>query len=158
MTTFVNSLIKKLEQENAMTSPQIQDEFELQLNINKKSYKLARTTKPGAIHPLPLQVHVHFCERFEPPGAVDRLPPRLYFVEISNEMGQRYVTGVEIEYKLHPFLAPRADHPNIYERVKIRVDGNTANVTVPILRNDPLNNRFNKLIGGSEYMLADISG
>lgn len=50
----------------------------------------------------------------------------------------------------------RENLTNAYERVKVRIDGNIANVTLPILPQDPINSLFFELFGTHDIRFAKV--
>lgn len=73
--------------------------------------------------------------------------------------GQQYAFGVAIRGNLYPFMAPKSDDPNTYERVKIRIARGRANGTVTLENGDPLNSRFYKPVvpEGRSFEVVDIT-
>lgn len=57
---------------------------------------------------------------------------------------------------LYPFMARRADLDNEYGRVKLRINGSTANEIVPILDNDPLNGVYGDNFKPKNLLPADF--
>lgn len=102
--------------------------------------------KKTPIHAPPIQlINVHFYESSLIRGEAVPLEPGKYEVGTDNEY--EHVIGIVLFRQLCPFLVPRAGLQNTYERVKLRIIEEKANVTVPISRNDPLNRLFFEKFG-----------
>lgn len=67
---------------------------------------------------------------------------------VGTDAKYEYVIGVVLRRHLCPFLAPLANFPNTYVRVKVRIDANNkASEIVRILDKDPVNSMFYKILG-----------
>lgn len=95
--------------------------------------------KHAAVFPSPIELYNvhHFSENLDQDLPVN-IPAGFYKVGAENY----YVIGVILLDRLYPFMAPRTDLNNHYGRVKIRINNDTANETVPISNQDSLNRRF----------------
>lgn len=130
--------------------------------IHKKLYsylyllfaELGWPHNPLAIHPLPLKLQVDSYESFSNRGLsiMQELSPG--FHEVETDENHKYVIGLLLYGKLYPLVASRADLNNNYGRVKLLINGNNANVIVPILKEDHLNSRFYKKTGPNKYIRA----
>lgn len=58
--------------------------------------------------------------------------------------------------RLCPLMNPVPNLDNVYERVKVRIDGDIANVTVPITPQDPINRRFFVFLGEHRIRFAEV--
>lgn len=75
-----------------------------------------------------------------------------------------YIIGVIVFGEFCPLMIPKPDRPldynemsaRNYDKVKVRVNGTIANVTVPISNEDPLNDRFGKRVPSKYILRADI--
>lgn len=110
--------------------------------------------KHAAVHPLPIQLDIHHYESFSKSEISVYLQPRIYDVGVDKD--RKYIIGLFLGGYLRPFVAPRADLNNNIGRVKIRIDGHHANVTVPIFDNDPLNDRFLELFEIHQTVPAEV--
>lgn len=100
------------------------------------------------IHPHPPELAARHYESFEFKNHNIQILSGFWRVGIEVEMDHEYVIGF-IESGRHgqilcPFVAPTPNHNNTNGRIKIRLDGDHANVFVPILENDPVNDLFFK--------------
>ncbi|XP_033231417.1 uncharacterized protein LOC117182352 [Belonocnema kinseyi] len=124
------------------------------LVVSPNTIGLAWPHRHVKIHPLPLQLsNVLCCESLNHPSLSSRL--RAGFHDVGIENG--FIIGVIMyDKQLLPLVAHTADLDNDYGRVKVRIDGNNANFTVPILENDPLNDLFRKKFGRKNVRTAVI--
>lgn len=53
-------------------------------------------------------------------------------------------------------MAVKADLPNTYERVEVRIRNNIAKEIVPISNKDPLNDRFFKTPGTHNIRVVEV--
>lgn len=60
--------------------------------------------------------------------------------------------GIILGGYLRAFLGRRTDPETDFGRVKLRIDGNNANETIPILKKDSVNNLFGKTKFATEYI------
>lgn len=67
-----------------------------------------------------------------------------------------YVIGVVFHKRLCPFLALKAGHQNVYMRIKLLVNGDSAKEIVPILREDPVNDLYFKEFELENTRLAEV--
>lgn len=101
---------------------------------------MVKKHKEAAVHPPPLQLVVHHYESYVHTGQIYGLPADFRYVGTDDD--HKYVIGVILGPHLFPLMAPRAGSQYTFERVKVRIHGDIANESVPILKDDPLNNRF----------------
>lgn len=79
------------------------------------------------------------------------LMQRFYDVGVLNDC----IMGKIVSGFLSPFVAPRADLDYKLGRVKIEIHGEDANVTLPILKEDPINQLFFRKIWRHQVRLAE---
>lgn len=100
-----------------------------------------------AVHDFPIEVYnVRHYEHIFNKGAHRNLESRFYWV--ATDQLHKYIIGIIIEaHYLCALIAvidettDRWGRPNM-GKVKIRIDGEIANVTEPIEKNDPLNHLY----------------
>lgn len=113
--------------------------------------------KSDAVHPFPIELDVSYYENLFHPNMISHVPSG--FCEVGTDESYQYIIGLIMSDRLCPFVDivdPIADPNNGAGRVKIRIDGDYANVTVPIRNNDPLNNLFRKRFGPKYVQIAHI--
>lgn len=99
--------------------------------------ELAWPHKGDAVHPP--YILIHGVDRYEAsPNQFEELFNRFHEVGIVDNC----VVGKIITGKLFPLIDFRADLDFKLGRVKLQLNDNIANETVPILRDDPINNQF----------------
>lgn len=103
---------------------------------------------------MPIRVNVQRYESVIYPGQPFRLAPG--FHDVAVDKAQKYIIGVMMLELLCPFMARRADLHYHFGRVKILINGNYANVTMPILKKDPLNSLFGRKFRTGYLRLAEI--
>lgn len=116
-----------------------------------RSFRKSQGDAP--VHPAPIRLNVNYIESMNL-GVTYRL--RAGFHTVGTDDKYEYIIGVILHGDLYPILARRADQRNTFNRVKVRIDGDIANVTVPILSQDPLSIRFFKPFGSQNIASAEI--
>lgn len=89
-------------------------------------------------------------------GPIYHLPADFYHV--GTDANGEYIIGVIFNGRLYPLIALIGNLGNTFGRVKVFINGNNANVIVPILENDPLNSLFRMRFGPRNIRSAQISG
>lgn len=107
------------------------------------------------MHPAPIEININRYGTPQNTGQTHSLPTGFWNVGIDKT--HDYVTGVIIFQQLWPFMAPKMGLNDVYERVKLRIEGDNAYITVPISQEDPLNGEFFKELGPHNMRTAHIS-
>ncbi|XP_033231921.1 uncharacterized protein LOC117182918 [Belonocnema kinseyi] len=128
--------------------------------------ELSGKPKEDAVHPYPLTLNVHYYEKRDyrlsgsliPLSITDRiLPLRDGFYKVATDDNHKWVIGVYMLETLCPLMAPRKDLRYEMGRVKVRIIGNTASETAPLLNEYHVNLRmFIERLGDPETKKENI--
>ncbi|XP_033220760.1 uncharacterized protein LOC117175216 [Belonocnema kinseyi] len=114
------------------------------------------------VHPTPIRLYIFNFGSIHNPDRAFHLRRGFHSVVIDEDY--QFIIGIIIYGDFCPLLIPKLDRPPDYNqmdvrnylKVKVRVNGNIANVTVPISDEDPLNERFGKPVRSKYIIRAEI--